>query len=173
MKWIQLGAFLFVLSLLSCNNETPAFYIYKENDITIPPGLSVILTHIFVVNDIPNTFQAELEARGIQADQIKSVNAGEGTFTPVFESFNYGFIQDVSIWLVSGSDPGIRKEIYYREPVPLNQQNELRLLSGLANLKDFLLTEEKYNLEIQLNFRNFVPTEFENRFTYNFAVFME
>jgi hypothetical protein len=174
MNRIQFILLLLTGSLFfSCNNETPAFYLFKENDITIPPGLSTIETHFFIVNNIPNTFRSELEIRGILPEQIKSVNAGQGTFSPVFESFNYGIMDEVSVWLVSATDPGIRREIYYREQIPLNQENELRLLSGLANLKDFLLTEEKYNLEIQLNFRNFVPTELENRLTYNFAVFME
>ena len=161
------------MMMLSCNTETPAFYIYKENDITIPVGLSIIETHFFVIPNINNTFQAELETRGIQADQVKAVNAGRGSFTPVFNEFNYGIIDKVSIWLVSVKDPGYRKEIYYREEVPLNISNELKLLSGISDLKDFLLSEEKYNLEIQLNFRNFVPTELENRFTYSFAIFME
>lgn len=164
---------LAILTVLSCNTATPEFYIYKENDITIPPGLSTIETHFFVINNINNTFQAELDSRGIQADQIKSVNAGKGLFTPVFNEFDYGIFREVSIWLVSSTDPSIRKEIYYREQVPLTLKNEMRLLSGISNLKDFLLTEEKYNLEIQLNFRNFVPAKLENRFTYNFAVFME
>jgi hypothetical protein len=162
-----------VASTLSCNTSTPSFYIFKENDITIPAGISTIETHFFVINNINNTFQAELDSRGILADQIKSVNAGKGQFNPVFDDFDYGIMREVSIWLVSVTDPSLRKEIYYRDQIPLTEKNELRLLSGIANLKDFLLSEEKYNLEIQLKFRNFVPTELENRLTYNFAVFTE
>ena len=174
MKLIKNCLFILVaLLFISCNTETPAFYIHKENDITIPVGLSTIETHFFVINNINNSFQAELDIRGISADQVKAVNAGKGHFSPVFNEFNYGIIQKVSVWLVSVDDPSYRKEIYYRDEIPLNVDNELRLLSGISNLKDFLMSEKKYNLEIQLNFRNFVPVELENRFTYSFAIFME
>lgn len=164
---------LFAALSLSCNTASPSFYIFKENDITIPAGISTLETHFFVINNINNTFQAELDSRGILPDQIKSVNAGKGQFNPIFDDFDYGIMREVSIWLVSVTDASVRKEIYYRDQIPLTEKNELRLLSGIANLKEFLLSEEKYNLEIQLKFRNFVPTELENRLTYNFAVFME
>ncbi len=104
-------------------------------------------------------------------DQVKSIHTGKGTFTPVFDDFDYAYLRDVSIWLVSDDNPSIRKEIYYRDEIPLREKNELRLLSGLADLKEFIYSEEKYNLEIQLKFRNFVPANIDNRFTYSFAIF--
>ena len=93
------------LALISCNTVAPEFYIHREHDITIPAGLNTIETHFFVVNNIQNTFNTELESRGINPDQIQSVNAGKGYFSPIFNEFDYGIIYDVSIWLVSVNEP--------------------------------------------------------------------
>jgi len=165
---------VFLLNLLySCTTETPAFYIHKEHDFTIPAGLNTLETHFFIIEDIQNNFLAEIEANGIKLENIISVNAGKGLFTPVFNEFNYGALRDISIWMVSYDDPTIRKEIYYRDEIPLNKTQELKLLSGIANLKDFLISEQKFYLEIQLKFRNFVPSNTDNRFTYSFAIFIE
>ena len=158
---------------LSCQTDSPSFYLFRENDFTIPAGLSPYETHFFLTYHIQNNFRKELEERQINPDQIRSVSPGRGSFSPIFQDIEYGLIRDVSIWLVSSSDPSVRKEIYYRDEVPLSQKNELQLLSGIANLKDFLLGQEKYNLEIQLKFRNFVPSNFENRLSYSFAIFLE
>ena len=171
--WFRTIPILLFALIFSCQTDNPAFYLYREHDITIPAGLNTIETHFFVVKNISNAFQDELEARQINPDQIKSVNAGQGIFEPIFQEFDYGIIRDVSIWLVSVDDPTLRKEIYYRDAIPFSQKNELKLLSGIADLKSFLLEQKKYNLEIQLKFRNFVPSNFENRFTYSFAIFME
>ena len=160
-----------VLLPTSCNTDSPSLYMHREYDFVIGAALNTFETHFFIQPNIKNTFREELELNGIQPEQISSVSAGRGLFTPIFDEFDYDVIREVSIWLVSVENPSTRKEIYYREQVPYNQNNELRLLSGLADLKDFLLEEDYYNLEIQLKFRNFVPFNFDNRFTYSFAIF--
>jgi|GEM_PF-2958066 hypothetical protein len=165
--------FILLLSFcFSCNTEEPAFYVYKENDFVMEVGSGTFATYFATIYNINNNFVKELEAFGISSDQIKAVNSGRGSFVPIFEEVDFDLLRDVSIWLISAEDPSKRKEIYYRDQIPLNQKNELRLLSGLSNLKDFLLTEEKYHLEIQLKFRNLVPANIETRFSYSFAIFM-
>jgi len=145
-------------------------YIHRENDFVIEAKQSLIETR-FIRISLENTILKELEASGITKEEIKSIHTGKGLFTPVFDDFDYGYLREVSIWMVSVDNPSLRKEIYYREEIPISKKNELKLLSGLANLKDFIYSEEKYNLEIQLKFRNFVPANADNRLTYSFAIF--
>lgn len=156
----------------SCEKDQVNFYIFKEHDFEITAGLNTIETHFFVFRNIKNTLPQELYNQGLSFDDVKQVYAGKGLIKPVFEDFQYGDIREVSIWVVSPVDPSIRQEIYYQDQIPYNLRGEMRLLSGIANLKEFLSVHSTYNLEIQIKFRNFVPANSLNRFTYSFAIFL-
>jgi len=157
--------------IVGCQTEKPEFYVHREMDFELLPFQNPAATYFAEIKNIPNTFPEEFELLGLQESQISAIYSGKGTFRPVYTDFDFGNIEEVSIWLVSTDDPSLRREIYYRDQIPLSQKNELRLLSGLADLKSFLLGVPKYNLEIQLNFRTFVPQNTDVRFTYSFAIF--
>jgi len=163
---------LLVLSSYSCDKDQVSFYIFKEHDFEIPAGLNTIETHFFVFRNIKNTLPQELYDQGLSFDDVNLVYAGRGLIKPVFDDFQYGDIREVAIWVVSPTDPSIRHEIYYLDQIPYNLRGEMRLLSGIANLKEFLSLHSTYNLEIQIKFRNFVPANSLNRFTYSFAIFL-
>lgn len=173
MKSLFILSFLSIvfLTMNSCNTEVPDFYVHRENDFIMEAGSGTLETYFYVIHNIENNFLEEIESYGLNADQIESVFAGKGLYTSIFQEFDFDILWKTSVWLVSAEDPSFRKEIYYREQVPFNQNNELKLLSGLADLKEFLTTVEKYHLEIQLNFRNLVPANLEGRFTYSFAIY--
>ncbi len=156
----------------SCEKEQVSFYIHQEHDFEIRAGLNTIETHFFVFRNIKNTLPQELYSQGLSFDDVKQVYAGKGLIQPVFDDFQYGDIREVSIWVVSTVDPSIRHEIYYLDQIPYSMRGEMRLLSGIANLKEFLSLHSTYNLEIQIKFRNFVPANTLNRLTYSFAIFL-
>ncbi len=171
VPYIFLVAFLLLFSY-SCEKEQVSFYIHDEHDFEIKAGLNTIETHFFVFRNIKNTLPQELYNQGLSFDDVKVIYAGKGLIQPVFDDFQYGDIREVSIWVVSPIDPSIRHEIYYLDQIPYSMRGEMKLLSGIANLKDFLSLHSSYNLEIQIKFRNFVPANTLNRFTYSFAIFL-
>ncbi|GLR17739.1 hypothetical protein GCM10007940_23540 [Portibacter lacus] len=142
-----------------------------EVDFEIPPGLSGILTHSFVIQDIKNPINGFLSTFNVDTSQIKTIQAGRGELNARFGETNYQFIDRVSILLVDSDNPEIQREIYYLDfNSDTNNDTTLPLLSALSNVND-LMKKETFDLEIKLTFRSFSPRLIENRLIFNLQAF--
>ena len=166
MRVIVLLSFVWVL-LGSCGRQVdPLFTMDMEVNFEIPTGLSSILTHTFVINDVFNPLESYLSAFGVDTSDITTIQAGRGEFAAQFISTDYNFIQRVSIWMVSNSNPNLRSEIYYLDfNSGNNSNNTLKLLSAVSNVKE-QLREETFTLEIKLEFSQITTRLIENKFIF-------
>jgi hypothetical protein len=153
---------LISILFLSCGDKTvPLFTINYEEQFSIPAGLNTIETHTFVIKDIPALLETYKSTFNVLDEDIAAILPSRGKIDQVFSNINFDFIQTVSIWMVSTIDADFRYELYYLDFVPLNTGNELKLLSGISNLKD-IMEEGSFNLEIKLKFRTFPPNQTDN-----------
>jgi hypothetical protein len=80
------------------------------------------------------------------------------------------FIQDISITVISRKDRKLKKEMYYSEFVPFVVDEEIKMQSGTAELKE-ILSEDYIDIEIRLTIRNFVPNAIEATLDMSYIVF--
>ncbi len=159
---------LVITGLFSCRPEVePIFTMDMEVDFEIPAGLGTLLTHTFVIRDVKNPLDAYLQTFGGDTSAIQSIQAGRGELVSIFSTTNYEFVNRVSVWMVSSSDPNIRRELYYLDfNNDNNNDNRLQMLSAISNVKELLL-DETFDLEVKLEFRNFSTTLIENRLIFD------
>lgn len=147
---------------LSCGDKTvPLFTIDFQEQFSIPAGLNTIETHTFIIQDIPALLESYKANFNVLDEDIASILPSRGRINQIFSNIDFDFIQSVSIWMVSNVDPQYRYELYYLDFVPVNTGDEIRLLSGISNLKD-LMNEGSFDLEIKLKFRTFPPNQTDN-----------
>jgi len=161
-----IAAVLMILMLVSCGEKTvPLFTIDFQEPFSIPAGLNTIETHTFIIQDIPSLLESYKSNYNVLDEDIGSILPSRGRMNQVFSNINYDFIQSVSVWMVSNVDPLYRYELYYLDFVPLNTGDEIKLLSGISNLKE-LMQEGSFDLEIKLKFRTFPPNQTDNLLTF-------
>ncbi|WP_235298126.1 hypothetical protein [Portibacter marinus] len=163
---------LIAVCLSSCRSEIePLFSMPLEVDFTIPAGLSGVLTHTFIIQDVANPLDTYLKSTNVDTSEIRTIQGGKGEITSVFSETNYEFVNRVSVWMVDPDDPRIRKEIHYLDFNQNNNNNaRLRLLTSISNVED-LLKKKTFDMEIKLEFRSFSPQEIKNRFIFDLEAF--
>ena len=156
-----------IVGLSSCRPEVePLFTMPLEAEFEIPAGLGSLLTHTFVIRDIPNPLQTYLQTVNVDTSQITSLQAGRGQIEAIFSTSDYEFVNKVSVWMVSSSDPNMRRELYYLDFHNGTNDSRLKLLSAISNVKD-LLADRTFDIEVKLEFRSFSPRLIENRLIFN------
>ncbi|MGE5354718.1 MAG: hypothetical protein ACM3PT_00625 [Deltaproteobacteria bacterium] len=171
--FIRIFILLFALNgVLSCKTKAPAFEIYQEVRFTIPSGKDPVATHHFLIRDIPGFLKANLNQRGLKIDDMSEFYAGKGLFRSLDFEYNYGIIYDISVWIFKKDDFENRKEIYYRDDVPVSQKGELKLLSTGEDVRDILILD-KYDMDIEVRFKNVTSQSVDCRFEFNYVAYLE
>ena len=163
---------LIPLYLLSCKSKVPVFEIYQEANFTIPSGKDPIATHHFLIKNIPSFLNQNLEEKQVSLNDISQLYAGRGKINSIYTSANFGIISKISIWIYKEGDSDHAVEIYYRDEIPLNLNGEMKLLSTGEDVRD-ILKNEYYNIDMEIQFKDFISAPIECRFTYSFAAYTE
>jgi hypothetical protein len=142
-----------------------------EANFEIPAGLAGILTHTFIVRNVPNPLEGLLQNFNIDSSRVTAIRPGRGQLEARFTATNYQFVDRVSILMVDPDDIDNRREIYYLDfNNDNNNDSELRLLSAVSNVEE-LMKKDFFDLEVKLTFRSFSPTLIENRLIFELQVF--
>ena len=158
--------FFFFIGLLGCgSDEQRLFDIELEADFTIGAGLNTFDTHYFIVRRVPTRIQNYL--LNLDPSLVDQILPTRAEITAPFNTIDFSIVREVSIWAISTRDPSVKKEIFYQDRIDFGEQKELRLFSSLSEVKEIFL-EDKFDLEIRLNFRTFTPTEIDTRVSMNF-----
>ncbi len=164
--------FIILISFFSCKTKTPVFEIFQEVNFTIPAGKDPIATHHFLIHDIPSFLNQNLKEKEISLSNINQLYAGKGKFLSIYSNANFGVISKMSVWIYKKGDYNNSIEIYYRDNVPLNLNGEIKLLSTGEDVRD-ILSGDLYEMDIEMQFKSFVPELIDCRFTYSFAAYVE
>ena len=160
------------LSFSSCHTKTPLFELYREVNFSFPAGLDQYLTHHIIIRDIPSNLKARLSERGLEIADIKEFYAGRGKIISVFNEADFGIIDKISIWIFKKGEYDNAKEIYYRDEVPYHLPGEIKLLSTGEDVRDILMND-KYNMDIEVKFRNYLTETIDCRFPFSFVAYSE
>jgi hypothetical protein len=139
-------------------------------DFTIDPGLNTIDTHVYTIRDIPSRFAEFASVNGIEPDSISTASPNQASLITVFQNIDYDFLETLSVWILSAEDPTDTQEMFYLDFVDFNEDEEVRLLSSIANVVDYL-REGQFDIEIRLRLRNFSPAEINSRLLFNITAF--
>lgn len=170
---MRLMYFVIIIGLLtaSCKKrENEVFTVEMEARLNIPGGLDNILTHVFVIEDIPNIFEAVAQQNGYNVEDIARVNPATAEISGVFEQNTYSFIDRVAINITKTNDNTTSREIFFQEIIALNHTGPLQLFGSLVDIKPYLL-EEGYDLEIEMRFRQPTTGLLENRLQFSFVAY--
>lgn len=164
--------FLCIILIYGCNSKTPAFEIYQEASFIIPSGRDPLATHHFIIHKIQNFLPSNLNSHGLKSSDLSQFYAGKGKFGSIGSDYNFGIIYDVSIWIYKENDYANRKEIYYLDEVPFSSNGELKLLSTGEDLRE-ILTNDTYEMDIELRFKSLTGIEGDCKLEYNLSAFVE
>jgi hypothetical protein len=162
----------FVLSIFSCKSKVPIFELHQEVNFVIPAGKDYLATHHFLIHDIPSTLNKTLESKNIKLSDINELYAGRCKIESVVYNSNFGIMSKISVWIYKKGDYENRKEIYYRDEIPLTKRGELKLLSSGQDIREILLSD-KYEMDFEVLFKGFTTETIECRMTYNYAAYPE
>lgn len=169
----RLFIFLTTTLLLFSQCEKEDNFIFRgqfESRFVIPGGLNTLLTHYIILENVYTDFSRLSNNAGLNVEDIKSIQASYGRMLTLQGGQDLDFIQDISITAISRKDRKLKKEMYYSEFVPFVVDEEIKMQSGTAELKE-ILSEDYINIEIRLNIRNFVPNTIEATLDMSYIVF--
>lgn len=153
--------------LLSCGNNDPVvFEMDIEVDFEIPPGLNTIQKHIFEVKNVPT----RIDLFGSNLSAVSRIQAHDAILSGRFNNVDFAFVDLVSIWMISRSDPTLRKEVFFQEFIEFDHRGSLPLFSSISEVQD-MITDDFVDFEIQLIFRTFTPQFIDTRLNMNFRAY--
>lgn len=154
--------------LLSCGDgTTPLFEMNVEADLLIPAGLNNLETHYFTLRDVPTRIDLYSNNTTSPIDRIQASNA---TLEGRIFDLDYSIVDQITIHVISNTDPTEKKEIFYNNIIPFSEESNLRLFSSLSNVEP-MLTEEFVDLEVRIVFRTFTPREMDTRIIMSFNAY--
>ena len=161
----------FLLGSLSCGDDVePLFQLVYDVDFTIDPGLNTIDTHVYTIRNVPSFLEDFALANNVNPDSIVSAAPNRATITTIFQNIDYNFLDQLSVWMVSVNNPNDSREIFFLDFVDLDEDSEVRLLSSIANVIDYL-REGSFNIEVRLRLRSFSPAEINSRLSFDITAF--
>lgn len=160
-----------LLFVSNCGKDDEGLFdVPLQIDFTIPAGLNTFETHYLIIEDIPSTVANLIDQNGLQVEEITSINPKTGLISSIFGNQTYDLFRTFSVEIFSsGDNPNRAREIFYRDPVPLDAGNELGLIGTLIDTKD-ILVEDRFALRIRMELR-YIPQQFvETQLNMEFVV---
>ncbi len=171
MANIKILSFILIVSLFACEKErVPLYEVNMDAEFDIQSGLNTVATHIFVIRNVPTNYKFSADNRNVDTSSITNIQSARGLIRAQFGSVDYDFISRVSVYALSRKDTTLRREMYYLDFVPLETNEELRMLSSTSELRE-ILKEEFIDIEVRLNFRAFTGPTLPTRLVFGYAVF--
>jgi hypothetical protein len=158
-------------SLWSCEKETIVRYEVKLTaDFAIPAGINTVETHYFRIQNVPVYYKKFADNKGIDTSAIFQIQASKGLIKSKFQDIDFDFVERISVYVVSRTNPSLKREMYYVDFVPLTTGSELKMLSSISELKS-IIKDEFVDLEVKLNVRSIPRTNIDAIIEFSYAVF--
>lgn len=159
-----------IFFMTSCEKEEAIKYeVRTEAEFIIPSGLNTIETHYITVREVPTFFLLNAQRFNIGSSTSFRIQASKGLLRAKFNDAEFDFVERISVWAVSRSDPSLKREMYYLDFNPLTTTSELRMLSSTTELSQ-ILRDEFIDLELRFNLRRFPFTNIRTVIDFGYAV---
>ena len=171
------GGVLLVLVLLthsSCRQDQGERLFelnYPNQSFEVNKVLNTIESHFFIIGPLPNTLNSVLKNSTATENDITRIEPFYASITSI-DGFSFKFIEEISIRICNVSDPSrCDLEIFYLDQIPFSAGDRLELLPSLANVKDYLIGENQFTIEVVfLRLRDFSPAQMDLRLNFGFDV---
>jgi hypothetical protein len=161
---VQKHLFLILMSVIifsgSCTKEVIGFDMTYKRDFVVKGGLSPSQGHYFVMNDFSANFTGFAQAKGSDITKVQQIVPKSMRITSRFPDATFDAVRSVEVRVSKGSFDTGTEVFYYPAPVPTNR-NYLDLSPGLADVKDLLGNDGKFNIIVRLDFLYSPPKEIE------------
>ncbi len=151
MRKLLFGLSLWLMTLVfgQCKqDQIQGFKLPYQKNFTIPAGIDVFATHVFVLSNIDTRLNT-LAANNIDKDKIKLL-AQSMHLSATFGDVEYGFINDISVLAVNPDDDTKVQEIFYRQDVRQTTGTSLDLIPNSSiDLKPFI-RDDKITLRVEI-----------------------
>lgn len=170
LRWLAGAAALLLASALtpSCNSDEARFDMTYQRQFEIQAGLAPFTAHVIKIEDIPTDTAAFFGANNVTSDRILKINPLQCRLFSQFNDTNFGFVELAAVIIVNPLDPDDRQEVFYRDNIPLTEDDVLDIFPDLPNVKEMLTRLPKYDLELVMRFREPVPSTLSVRLDWAF-----
>jgi hypothetical protein len=144
----------------SCTKEVIGFDMTYKRDFLVKGGLSPSKGHYFVMNDFSTNFSGFAKAKGSDITQVTQIIPKSMRITSRFPDATFDAVQSIEVRVSKGSFDTGTEVFYYPTPIPTNR-NYLDLSPGLADVKDLLANDDKFNIIVRFDFLYSPPKEIE------------
>ncbi|MEM8526105.1 MAG: hypothetical protein AAGG68_15810 [Bacteroidota bacterium] len=173
MRYFTLVLSLFAFLFLGCSKDSlrVAFQMtYPQNRFTVPAGLNNLESHYTFFYNIPSNKSFFFNEIG--EDDILEITPAAARIRADQNLGDFSFAEEVVIRICEDNQVNIgnvlekcRREIFYRDNIPLNTGRQIELIPNGNNLKEALTQEEFTIVLVFLRMRTFtnisIPSNLE------------
>jgi hypothetical protein len=171
MKKILFIVLLFPLLWSGCKGKVEGFDMIYKRDYpkVIPVGVSIFLSHYFVLEDIKPDFVKNAKTHNVTEVDIKRILPKFFRISSRFGDTDFSFVREVTVNIYPHGDKTLKTEVFYRTDIPLNTGTSINLNAGTADLKNILIDDtNSYDLEVKMVFRATPPANIETVADFSF-----
>ena len=148
-----------ILFFAHCNNDDlpdTGFEMQYLRDFEIFAGLNTLETHIFQFTQISSEFDNFVTVNGYQAENVQQIVPKAFRLTNLTGNIPFDDLDRIRLFITK-EDGSLESEIAFLEPVPNSVGFQVDLVPTLAQVQEHL-QDERFNLELKLNYRS-VPAQ--------------
>lgn len=164
---------LLSITIQSCSKgAAPAFEVTLNVQFDIPnSGVAPGFRGTRTVSALQTLYSENLSINGLSPAAVTSISSGRAVFRSI-QNLDLTFIREISILAVDRGNPDFKREMFYRTDIRFDQGSSVELLGSLSELKD-LLNDPLIDLQIVLDYRSTIPTNFLGELQFSYLVFDE
>jgi hypothetical protein len=172
-KYKFFPALLLGFLMFSCSGNDRLF-VQRQiiENFQIPAGLNTIESHYFRISDVYLFYKETLQLNAQDATIPREVSGLRASIRNRFSGNDLAVIDRISIFAVNKLDRTDRVEIFYNENIPLNQTNEIRMLSNISNFYSYI-KDGKVDLDVRVNFRGFLQSPAQVSLDLTYLIYLE
>ncbi len=153
-----------VLLFCGCKKEDngPGFDMMFQQEFTIPAGIGGVSTHHFYLKNLSTRYEALLNQYGKSDAEIAHIITARAAITGIFGDADFSIVEEATLRVYQETDPNGFIEVAYRFPTPIDPNNTLDLIPGLADSKR-IMSDSRFSIDLALRLRNTTPDEIPTR----------
>jgi hypothetical protein len=145
------SAIIMMLCAAGCTKDLVGFEMTYKRNFTVKGGLSPSQGHYFVMNDFAANFSGFAKAKNSDITQVKEILPRSMRFTSKFADANFDAVRGIEVRVSKSNFDQGTEVFYYPAPIPLGR-NFLDISAGLANIKDIVGNDDKFNIIVRIDF---------------------
>ena len=172
MKRISL-IILTTLLLLQCRNDEGEFLFemdYPNIRATLNLTLGLSTGYVRSIGPLNTNLDGLLSAAATPKEDVSIIQSASATITSI-DGFDLDFIDELRLVLCApGENQNCSIEMFHLDNIPFSVDRSIRLQPGITNLKEFLINQDDFSVELELTRLRDFPIERDLRLRLDFAL---